>query len=111
MVKNLLNDLCLASGLKVNIAKSRASALVNVSRAKKERILGVTSIPFTASLDKYTGFPIFRGRQKREHFDFILDRISKKLASWNGRLLHKEGKVTLVKSVLNTVHIYPMQIF
>lgn len=84
---------------------------MNVSRSKKDRICGVTSIPFTARLEKYLGFPILKGRQKREHFDFILNWITRKLASWKGRLLNKAGKVTLVKSVLNVVPIYPMQIF
>lgn len=50
-------------------------------------------------------------RTLREHFDFIVDRVARKLAFWKGKLLNKAGKVTLIKSVVSAVPVYPMQMF
>src|ERR1044072_9788922 len=110
LIQGILNDFCSASGMKVNIAKSRAFAGPAVTRGKRERITCVTSIAFTSHLDRYLGFPILKGRQKKEDYNFIVDRVAKRLASWKGMLLSKAGKITLVKSVVTTIPIYPMQI-
>lgn len=111
LIHTLLSQFCMASGLRINVAKSRAFVGEGVKRARRARIFSVTSIPFTSHLDKYLGFPIMRGRQKASNFDFLVDRVARKLASWKGKLLNKAGKVTLVKAVLNAIHVYPMQLF
>lgn len=92
------------------MAKSRAYVGPGVERARKARIFSITTIPFTSHMDKYLGFPILRGRQQASDFDFVIDRVGRKLASWKGKLLNKAGKVTLVKSVLNAIPVYPMQL-
>src|ERR1044072_1493823 len=55
LIQSLLPNFCLASGLKVNLAKSRAFAGEGVSRVKRERIMAITSILFTPQFDKYLG--------------------------------------------------------
>ncbi|XP_057441477.1 uncharacterized protein LOC130733345 [Lotus japonicus] len=89
MVHNLLSQFCLASSLRINVARSRAYVGGGVDRARRARIFSVTEIPFTSHLDK----------------------IGRKLAAWKGKLLNKAGKITLVKSVLNAIPVYPMQLF
>lgn len=109
LIHKLLSDFCMASGLQINVSKSRAFVGPGVDRSRKARIFSITFIPFTSHLDKYLGFPIFRGRQKASDFDFVIDRVARRLASWNGKLLNKAGKITLVKAVLNAIPVYPMQ--
>lgn len=102
MISKLLSDFCLASGLRINVVKSRAFVGAGVDRARRARIFSITFISFTSHLGKYLGFPILRGRQKASDFLFC---------SWKGKLLNKAGRVTLVKSVLNAISVYPMQFF
>lgn len=91
------------------MTKSWAFVGDGVNRARQARIFSVTSIPFTSHLDKYLGFPIQKGRQKVRDFDFVIDMVKRRLASWKGKLLNKAGRVTLAKAVLNGIPVYPMQ--
>ncbi|XP_057443830.1 uncharacterized protein LOC130735982 [Lotus japonicus] len=110
VVHGVLERFCRASGLRVNVAKSKAMASLHVSEGLKERIVVVTSIPFTANLGKYLGFPIIYGRVKKEDYTFIVERITRRLAAWKGKLLNEPGRVTLVRSVISAILVYVMQL-
>lgn len=51
-----------------------------------------------------------RVRLKKEDFNFVIDNLQNRLASWKGKLLNKAGRVTLVKSVLCVIPTYYMQL-
>lgn len=77
---------------------------------KLRKISSISNIRSTNALGKYLGFPIFQGRVKKEDFRFIIDKMQSKLASWKNKLLNKAGRTTLVKSVLNAIPSFYMQI-
>lgn len=62
-------------------------------------------------MDKYLGFPMLKGRAKKEDFDFIVERMNNKLASWKHRLLNKAGRLAHASSVLTAIPTYFMQVF
>lgn len=70
----------------------------------------ITSIHQSASLERYLGFPILTGRVWKEDFHFILEKLQTSLSSWKTKLLNKVGKLTLAKSVPNSIPVYYMQI-
>ena len=39
----------------------------------------------------------------KSHFDFIIDKMQKQLASWTGKLLNRLGKVMLANSMLSSL--------
>jgi hypothetical protein len=49
-------------------------------------------------------------RLQRKDFEFLEEKISKRLATWQHNLLNKAGRMTLVKSTLNSIPNYYMQI-
>lgn len=98
------------SGLKVNIAKSKAYFSSGKKRDKRAKMTAITSIHQSASLERYLGFPILTGRAWKEDFHFILEKLQTRLSSWKTKLLTKVGKLTLAKSVLNSIPVYYMQI-
>nr|KYP57877.1 Putative ribonuclease H protein At1g65750 family [Cajanus cajan] len=49
------------------------------------------------------------GRVTSAHFDYIIDKVSQRLASWRGKLLNRAGRVTLVNSVVAAIPSYTMQ--
>ncbi|XP_058760434.1 uncharacterized protein LOC131633762 [Vicia villosa] len=59
----------------------------------------------------YLGLPSMIGRSKKEVFAFIKDRIWKRINSWRGRALSKEGKEVMIKSVLQSIPSYTMSVY
>ncbi|GAU35137.1 hypothetical protein TSUD_394630 [Trifolium subterraneum] len=78
-------------GLKVNITKSKVFFSSTIRRGKISSIVASTNINRTLSLEKYPGFPMMHGRLQRRDFEFLEEKISKLLASWQHNLLNKAG--------------------
>lgn len=110
LVSNVLDKFCVASGLRVSFEKSRVFALGGVTRTRKNKITGITSVQFTDRLEKYLGFHIHHGRPKKEDYAHLTDKVASKLAAWKGRLLNKPGRVTLANAVLTAMPTYEMQV-
>jgi len=49
-------------------------------------------------------------RMKRVDYEFLIDKVHTRLASWKNKLLNKAGRLILAKSVLNVIPTYYMQI-
>ncbi|XP_057422473.1 uncharacterized protein LOC130716276 [Lotus japonicus] len=94
LLKEMLDNFCKASGLKVNEAKSK--------------ILAYSGFQFTVDIGRYLGFPIFQKRVTKEDFNFIFDRINSRLADWKCKLLNKAGRLTLAQSVISAMSSYCM---
>jgi hypothetical protein len=60
---------------------------------------------------KYLGFPTHIGRSKNQAFQFILDRIWKKLKGWKEKNLSFAGRATLIKAVAQAIPTYIMSSF
>ncbi|XP_037495086.1 uncharacterized protein LOC119370621, partial [Jatropha curcas] len=59
----------------------------------------------------YLGLPSLIGRDKKQIFSFIKDRLWKKLNSWNNRFLSRVGREVLIKSVAQAIPAYCMLVF
>ena len=49
--------------------------------------------------EKYLGLPLLVGRNKKNNFNSIKDKLRKKLAGWKEKLLSKAGKEVLIKAL------------
>lgn len=87
------------SSLKVNLHKSRASASATVPRRVQLDFKSSTGIQFIQYFGSYLGFPIIKGRMKKDHFLPALERKHSKLDSWSTKFLNKAGRVTSAKAV------------
>ncbi|KAL9340901.1 hypothetical protein Peur_067120 [Populus x canadensis] len=65
-----------------------------------------SSICFAMDFSKYLGFPIFHMRMKKADFNFLLEKISKRLASWKEKLLNRAGRISLANSIVSFIPIY-----
>jgi len=109
LVRDVLQNFCSASGLKINIQKSKFTASSNVSQPKKQKFEAFLQFNHTSHMGKYLGFPMLSGRIKNSDFHYILDKINNRLACWKRNLLSRSGRVTLAKSVVTSMPIYTMQ--
>jgi hypothetical protein len=110
VIEGILTRFANSSGLRVNVRKSRAFFSATTRRRSIESIVSVTGIQNTNSLDKYLGFPMIHGRLCKRDFDFLIDKIQHRLASWKNKLLNKAGRLALVQSVLTFIPTYYMQV-
>ncbi|GJX53707.1 putative RNA-directed DNA polymerase, eukaryota, reverse transcriptase zinc-binding domain protein [Tanacetum coccineum] len=100
----------LASGIKVNIAKSRllGVGVPNIEVEFMASSLGCThdSLPFT-----YLGLLVGKKMRACDGWDLILSRFRDRLSSWRAKSLSIGGRLTLVKSVLQSLPIYYLSLF
>ena len=61
--------------------------------------------------EKYLGLPSLVGKNKRNSFNAIKEKLNKKLAGWKEKLLSKVGKEVLIKFVAQAILTYTMRCF
>jgi len=110
VVMDTLNEFCSASGLKVNVTKSKSMCSKRVPERTKRDIQGISSIRLVSNLGHYLGFPLVQGRVTNETYKHIIEKMHHRLATWKGKLLNKAGRVCLAKSVTTSMPVYSMQI-
>jgi len=108
VIHDLFDRFSRASGLKINISKSRAYYSSGTPHGKITTLTAISGIQSTTSLGKYLGFPMLHGRPKKSEFNFIIEKMQTRLASWKNRLLNKTGRLTLATSVLSSIPTYYM---
>ena len=61
--------------------------------------------------EKYMGLPSLLGRNKKNTFNSIKDKLRKQLAGWKEKLLFKARKEVLIKVVAQAIPTYTMSVF
>jgi hypothetical protein len=107
-VMDILNRFCSLSGQEVSHEKTSILFSKNVNRGLKDRLLHLSGFRETYDLGKYLGVPLIGRAPKRADYQYLIDQVSNKLSIWKARQLSFAGRVTLAKSVLEAVPIYPM---
>lgn len=100
-----------APGQKINFEKSAVvfgpGVRVDV-KAELRELLGVTVVSFH---EKYLGLPTVSGKNKKEMYKKLLERLDLHLSNWNNNFLSKAGKMVLVKAVTQSILNYTMSVF
>lgn len=61
--------------------------------------------------EKYLGFPSLIRRGKKVSFNYIKERVWRKLQGWVEKLLSRASREVLIKSVIQVIHTYAMRCF
>ena len=88
----------------LNMGKSTDEA----SRYLIKDCLGVEEI---RSYEKYLGLPSLVGRNKKSSFNYIKERVWRKLQGWEEKLLSQVGREILIKVVAQAIPTYSMNCF
>ncbi|XP_050211436.1 uncharacterized protein LOC126661625 [Mercurialis annua] len=110
-LKNIISLYERASGQVVNYDKSEilfSSRVAAVNRREVQQILGMKEV---VKFKKYLGMPTMVGRSKKPIFDFLKDRLHKRISGWKEKFLSKAGKEVLIKSIAQSIPTYIMSYF
>jgi len=110
-IKDIITKYERASGQKVNYDKSEIIFSKKTNEDTHNRILQILNMNKVENFSKYLGIPTHLGRSKRQVFDFIQDRVLKKLKGWKEKHLSFAGRGTLIKIVAQTIATYIMSGF
>lgn len=95
------------SGQQINLSNS-AFCVGSKAAHMADEISSITwisqkQLPFT-----YFGVPAFNGKMKAVYFEYIVEKIRKRLAGWKAHNLSFGGWITLINSVLCSIPIYTL---
>ena len=101
----------MGSGQQLNKAKTTiffSKSTDEASRFLIKECLGVEEI---RSYEKYLGLPSLVGRNKKSSFNYIKERVWRKLQGWEEKLLSQAGREILIKAVAQAIPTYSMNCF
>lgn len=110
-MKKLLEDYESASGLAINYQKSEILFSRNVPTDTKESLSSILGVQQSIGNGKYLGLPSMIDRNKKSIFNFIKDKVWKKIFSWNSRMLYMASREVLIKVVAQAIPSYCMSIY
>ena len=100
-----------ASGQQINFSKSSVYMPLGTDVDLRDHIITTLGMRLNEGRGKYLGLPFLVGRNKREIFSFVKERVWKKSHGWKEKMLSKAGKEILIKAVLQSIPTYVMSVF
>ncbi|CAJ2657203.1 unnamed protein product [Trifolium pratense] len=110
-ISNIIQTYQEASGQLVNLTKSEMVFSKGVPNTIKDDISKILPIQILDHFSKYLGMPTFIGRSKNQVFNFLQEKIWKKLKGWKERNLSFAGRGILIKAVAQAIPNYIMSSF
>lgn len=72
------------------------------------KLMQLSRYMVTSSFGKYLRVPLSGRKLRRYDFQYIVDQIASKLNSWKNNNLSFARRITLTKSVIEVIPLYPM---
>ncbi|CAH9109352.1 unnamed protein product [Cuscuta europaea] len=111
LVKEILHDYEMASGQMINLNKSRIFFSPNVPNEHQVGLIEMLGVGLAGEEERYLGLPAMVGRSKRKILDYLRQRIVNRIQSWNNQFLSRAGREVLLKSVVQAMPNYAMNVF
>lgn len=83
----------------------------SLSTSKLNHILNITGFSKWSMPLKYLGAPIFKGRVRETHLQYIIDIMIFKLIAWKASLLFIAGRTLLVQSIIHVMITHSISIY
>jgi exonuclease III len=108
-VKELFHVFGMASGLRINFAKSAAIPIGGLEEDRL-RILDILNCPIGAFPCKYLGIPLAINQLRRADWQPLVDQARKILPAWQRGLIQRQGRLILIKSVSSARPIHQLMV-
>lgn len=110
-VKNLQNEYESFSGQSVNFQKSGVFFSANINHDKRKELSDVLAVHNSIQNGKYLGLPSLVGRSRKRVFEFVKDKVWRRVQSWSAKSVSRAGKSVLIKNVAQSIPTYCMSCF
>ena len=77
----------------------------------KHGIKATLGVPEIMQYEKYLGLPSLVGKRKKESFNYIKEKVWRKLQGWEAKLLSQAEREVLLKAVIQAIPTYTMGCF
>ncbi|GAA0146089.1 hypothetical protein LIER_36255 [Lithospermum erythrorhizon] len=104
-------DFCEDSGQIINFNKSFITFIPLTPLSSENKILEKLNTNPSDHFGNYLGISLDIKLKRKAFFSNIVDKIKKKNLSWKSKFLNFAGKATLIKSVFQSILVYPMEIY
>lgn len=107
-VMETLKLFCNISGQEVSQEKTSIIFSKNVPRSMKTKLNQSSKYKAVGKFGKYLGVPLSGKKLGKKDFQYMVDQIASKLSFWKQNNLSLAGRITLAKSVIEEIPLYPM---
>ncbi|XP_015946638.1 uncharacterized protein LOC107471660 [Arachis duranensis] len=107
---NILNMYTAASGQRINLDKFGITFGNQISIRSRVDIKEILGLSAWDRPGKYLGLPAHWGRSKNRALSWIEDKVVDKLGGWEQKLLNQSGKEVLIKSIIQAIPAYAMNV-
>lgn len=108
IMKDTLDCFCEESGQLVSAHKSKIFVSPNTPPSLGRNLSSICGFSLTKDLGMYLGVPLIHSKVSKRNYQYIIERLSKKLVGWKADSLNLMGRATLVKYVTSTIPYYTM---
>lgn len=98
-----------SSGEKINKEKIHMLCSRNIHTNVASKLSWESGYTLVPDLGKYLGISLHHSRVNRSSYQFLVDKMQRSLSKWKVNFLSLTGRITLAKSILNTIPVYYMQ--
>ncbi|KAL5700142.1 amidase [Ranunculus cassubicifolius] len=99
-----------ASGLKINMAKSKVYS-VGASEGVINEVASILGCGVEEFPSTYLGLPLGAKSRSINIWGKVIERVEKRLGRWKTKYLTKGGRLTLLKATLSQIPIYFLSLF
>ena len=99
------------SGQQINKAKTTIFFSKSTSEGVKNQIKSALEVPKILQYEKYLGLLSLVGKNKEVNFNYIKERVWKKIQGWKEKLLSQAGREILIKAVVQAIPTYTLSSF
>jgi hypothetical protein len=100
-----------ATGMQINEKKSTIStnAMTYQEVERYKSTFSYEQKPFDEGM-KYLGFHLKPNNYRKEDWAWLIEKLEKRLKVWSFHWLSREGRMVLVKSILEAIPVYWMSL-